>query len=563
MNVIAKYSDGTTRDVTTTALFLSNNEGTAKPDAEGSVLAGQRGEAFVMARYGAYTVGSQVVVLPKNLKFEWPKVEERNEIDRLVNIKLRDLREIPSEGCDDLTFLRRIYIDLTGSLPPLDRVQSFPADQNPAKREALIDELLKRTEFVDLWTLKWADLLQIRTIPNVTYNKNVQMYHDWLRDQILAGVPLNQLAAQLITSSGSNFDNPAANFYSMQTDPIRVTEDAVQAFFGIRIQCAQCHNHPFDRWTMADYRGFMAFFMQVGRKRGEDPREKIIYNQGSGEALHPVGGKAVPPRFLGGVEPDVKGRDRREVLAEWLADPKNPWFSQHISNLVWAQLVGVGVINPVDDIRISNPPSNLPLLEHLSKRLVEHNFDIRKLAKEICMSATYQRSTRSNETNQQDDKNFAKATIRRMRSEVLLDAIADATGTTGKQQGLPQGMRSVEVADAKRTNYFLTTFGRSTRENVCARDECGPTLSQALHLLTGDSVDGNIKAGALVTKLLAAGKKPNEIMIELYLRCLGRPPTPEESASLEALFSDPEQTKATLEDVQWALLNSKEFIFNH
>jgi hypothetical protein len=544
-------------------LFLSNNEGSAKPDAEGNILAGQRGEAFVMARYGAYTVGSQAVVLPKNLKFEWPKIEERNEIDRLVNVKLRDLREIPSEGCDDLTFLRRIYIDLTGSLPPLDRVQSFPADQNPAKREALIDELLKRTEFVDLWTLKWADLLQIRTIANVTYNKNVQMYHDWLRDQILAGVPLNQLAAQLITSSGSNFDNPAANFYSMQTDPIRVTEDAVQAFFGIRIQCAQCHNHPFDRWTMADYRGFMAFFMQVGRKRGEDPREKIIYNQGSGEALHPVGGKAVPPRFLGGVEPDVKGRDRREVLAEWLADPKNPWFSQHISNLVWAQLVGVGVINPVDDIRISNPPSNLPLLEYLSKRLVEYNFDIRKLAKEICMSATYQRSTRSNETNQQDDKNFAKATIRRMRSEVLLDAIADATGTTGKQQGLPQGMRSVEVADAKRTNYFLTTFGRSTRENVCARDECGPTLSQALHLLTGDSVDGNIKAGALVTKLLAAGKKPNEIMIELYLRCLGRPPTPEETASLEALFSDPEQTKATLEDVQWALLNSKEFIFNH
>ena len=563
MNVLAKYSDGTTRDVTTTALFLSNNEGTAKLDVDGNVLAGQRGEAFVMARYGAYTVGSQVVVLPKNLKFEWPKIEERTEIDRLVNAKLKDLREIPSEGCDDLTFLRRIYIDLTGSLPPLERVQSFPADQNPAKREALIDELLKRPEFVDLWTLKWADLLQIRTIPNTTYNKNVQMYHDWLRDQILAGVPLNQLAAQLITASGSNFENPPANFYSMQNDPIRVTEDAVQALFGIRIQCAQCHNHPFDRWTMADYRGFMAFFMQVGRKRGEDPREKIIYNQASGEALHPVGGKAVPPRFLGGIEPDVKGRDRREVLAEWVADPKNPWFAQNISNLVWAHLTGVGVINPVDDIRISNPPSNLPLLEYISKRLVEYNFDIRKLAKEICMSATYQRSTHANETNQLDEKNFAKATIRRMRAEVLLDAISDATGTTGKQQGLPQGMRSVEVADAKRTNYFLTTFGRSARENVCARDECGPTLSQALHLLTGDSVDGNIKAGALVTKLLAAGKKPNEIMIELYLRSLGRPPTAEESASLEALFNDPEQTKATLEDVQWALLNSKEFIFNH
>jgi hypothetical protein len=504
-----------------------------------------------------------VVVLPKNLKFEWPKVEEYSEIDRLVNNKLRDLREIPSPLCDDLTFLRRVYIDLTGSLPPLDRVQSFPQDTAPNKREKLVDELLKAPNFVELWTLKWADLLQIRTVNNQIYSKNVHQYHSWLRDQIIAGVPLNKLVAELIACNGSSFENPPVNFYTMQTDPIRVTEDAAQAFLGIRIQCAQCHNHPFDRWTMADYRGFMAFFSQVGRKTGEDPRERIIYDTGSGEALHPVGSKPVPPRFPGGEEPDVKGKDRREVLANWLADPKNPWFSRHMSNLVWAHFMGLGIVNPVDDIRISNPASNLPLLNHIAQLLVGHNFDIRKLAKDICMSATYQRSTRANETNELDNRNFAKATVRRMRAEVLLDAIGDATGFQTKFAGSPQGTRSVQIGDAKRTNYFLTTFGRSARENVCARDECGPTLSQALHLLTGETVEGSIRGGALVAKQLAAGKQPSEILVELYLRCLGRPPLPQEKESLQALFSDPEQAKATLEDVQWALLNSKEFIFNH
>lgn len=234
-----------------------------------------------------------------------------------------------------------------------------------------------------------------------------------------------------------------------------------------------------------------------------------------------------------------------------------------MANLVWAQLTGVGIVNPVDDIRISNPPSNPQLLEYLAKRMVEVNFDIRKLAREICLSETYQRATRANETNELDSRNYAKGTIRRMRAEVLLDAIADASGNSAKHTSLPQGMRAVEVADANKTNYFLTTFGRSTRTNVCARDECNPTLSQALHLLTGTTVESNITGGNLVTKELSAGKTPAEIMTELYLRVIGRPPTEEESASLQALFSDKEQTKATLEDIQWALLNSKEFIFNH
>ena len=564
LKVRARYSDGTTRDVTTTALFLSNNESSATVAPDGTLTTGTRGEAFVMARYGAFTVGTQVIVLPKDTHYTPPSAEDDNAIDRLVNAKLKNLRITPSPVCDDLTFLRRAFIDLTGTLPPAERVSAFAEDKDPLKREKLVDELVQRPELIDLWTLKWADLLQIRTIINgISYNKNVQVYYNWLRDEMNAGVPLNVLAAKLLSATGSNLENPAATFYSLELDTLRVTEDAAQAMLGIRMQCAQCHNHPFDRWTMSDYRGFMAFFTQVGRKAGEDPREKIIYNLASGEALHPVGNKPVAPKFPGGEEPNVKGKDRRQVLADWLADPKNPWFAPHMANLVWAHLTGVGIVDPVDDIRISNPPSNPQLLEYLAKRMLDYNFDIRKLAREICLSKTYQRSTHANESNALDSRNYAKATVRRMRAEVLLDAIADASGAPAKHLTLPQGMRAVEVADANKTNYFLTTFGRSQRTNVCAREECNPTLSQALHLLAGTTVESNIQTGNLVAKQLAAGKSPTEIINELYLRIIARTPTAEESAALQGFLGTPEQTKTTLEDIQWALLNSKEFLFNH
>ena len=564
ITVRATFSDGVKRDVTSTALFLSSNEGTAKIAQDGVISTGSRGEAFVMARYGAHTVGIPVVVLPKDLNFEWPKVEERNEIDTLVHKKLHDLRVAPSERCDDLTFLRRVYLDLTGTLPPAEKIQTFSADTTPTKRDQLIDELLLRPEFVDLWTLKWSDLLQLHsdTLKDIYY-KPIHLYHSWLRNEILAGVPLNKLAAQLVSASGSVFENPAANFYHLETDPIRVSEDAAQAFLGIRLQCAQCHNHPFDRWTMDDYRGFMAFFMQVGRKAGEDPRERIIYDTQSGEAKNPVGDRVVAPKFPGGAVPDVKGKDRRQVLADWLGDPENPWFGRHIANLVWAHFMGVGIVDPVDDVRVSNPPSNKPLLDHLAQRFAALNFDIRKLAREICISETYQRSTHPNPSNELDNRNFAKATVRRMRAEVLLDSIGQAAAAPMTHLAMPAGLRAVEVADAKRTNYFLTTFGRPTRENVCARDEVNPTLSQALHLLTGDTIETKIAAGALVDKLLKEGKTPMQALESLFLRSVARLPDDQERSSLEPYFSDPAQTKNALIDVQWALLNSKEFLFNH
>ncbi len=563
VTVRAHYSDGTQRDVTTLALFLTSNEGSAKISKDGLITTGQRGEAFVMARFATFTVGSQVIVIPKNLKFEWPKIAERNYIDTLVDAKLRDLRITPSELCNDETFLRRAHIDITGVLATSQEVAKFTADSTPDKRAKKIDELLGRKEFTDLWALKWSELLQIRTEQNNGGYKATLNYYNWVHGQLEKNVPINQIAAQLISASGSNLENPAANYYQLETDPLKLAEDTAQAFMGTRIQCAQCHNHPFDRWTMDDYRGFVAFFTQVGRKPGEDPREKIIFDRRDGESKNPVGNRTVAPKFLGGDAPDTKGKDRRAFLAEWLSSPENPYFSRHMANLIWAQFMGRGIVEPVDDARVSNPASNPELLDALGKKFVEYNYDMRKFVREICNSRTYQTSTRQNETNLTDERNFAHATIRRMRAEVLLDSISQVTETKDKHKGLPTGAHAVEIADGRTTNYFLTTFGRTTRDLICSREEVGPTLSQALHFINGDTVETKIAAGGVIKKLQGENKTPREITQELYLRCFGRQPTEDELRKLEPTWGVTEQQPAVFNDIFWALLNAKEFMFNH
>ena len=564
VTVRAHYSDGTQRDVTPLALFLTSNEGAAKISKDGVITTGQRGEAFVMARFATHTVVSQVIVIPKDLKFTWPEVEERNFIDQFVHQKLRDLRITPSEVCDDATFLRRAQIDITGVLAPTSEVEKFLADPDLKKRERKVDELLGRKEFTDLWALKWSELLQIRSDQNNGGYKATLRYYDWLHDQLEKNVPINVVASQLISATGSTLENPAANYYQLETDSLKLAEDTAQAFMGIRIQCAQCHNHPFDRWTMDDYRGFVAFFTQVGRKTGEDPREKIVFDRREGESKHPLGDRVVPPKFLGGESPDTKGTDRREALAKWLAAPENPYFARHMANLIWAQYMGRGIIEPVDDARISNPAANPELLAALAGKLIESNYDMRKFVREICTSRTYQTSTRGNDTNGSDERNFAHATIRRMRAEVLLDCISQVTDTKDKHRGLPAGAHAVGIADGRTTNYFLTTFGRATRENICSREEVGPTLSQALHFLNGETIETKIAGGGVVKRLLSERKAPREITQELYLRCFGRPPTSEEIARLEPHWATAtDQQPAIFTDLFWALLNAKEFMFNH
>ncbi len=563
LTVRAKYSDGTERDVTPLTLFLSNNDNSAKVSEDGLVTAGERGEAFVMARFHTFTVGVPFAVLPKGLKFDFPKVPENNYIDTLVNAKLKKLRVAPSDLCTDEAFLRRVYVDVIGLLPTPEEHDRFMNDKAPNKREKLVDELLGRKEFAELWVLKWAELLQIRSSNEVSY-KAMLLYYNWLQEKIAGNVPVDQWVQELLAAKGGTFKSPATNYYQTERDTLKITENVAQVFMGMRVQCAQCHNHPFDRWTMNDYYGFAAFFAQVGRKGTDDPRELVIFNSGGGEVTHPVGGRVMKPKFLGGAEPDLTGKDRREVLAKWLASPDNPYFATNLANIVWAHFFGIGIIHDVDDVRVSNPASNPELLAELGEKFTEYRYDFKKLVRDICTSRTYQLSTQPNATNEGDTRNFAHQSLRRIRAETFLDCISEVTETKNKFPGLPNGARAVQIADGRVSTYFLTTFGRATRETVCSCEvKLEPTLSQSLHLLNGETTTQRIAAGNLVGRRLAEKKAPDQLIDELYVRCLSRAPLPKEREKLLALVNaDPDKKKA-LEDVFWSLLNSREFMFNH
>ena len=403
----------------------------------------------------------------------------------------------------------------------------------------------------------------IKSTPAVSY-KSTYLYSTWLTEQIAKNVPLDKIVRELVAASGGTFSNPATNFYQIETDTLKTAENVAQVFMGARIQCSQCHNHPFDRWTMDDYYSFAAFFSQVGRKEGEDYRETIVFNRGSGEVNHPVGGQVMAPKFLGGPLADCAGRDRRQVVAQWLTAPENPFFAASVSNRIWAHFYGQGIVEPVDDVRVSNPPSNPELLDVLAKKLIEYHYNFKKLVRDICLSQTYQRTTQTNPSNESDQRNFAHARVRRIPAEVLLDCVSQATETKDKFRGLPLGARAVQIADGATTDYFLTTFGRSPRETVCACDvRTEPTLSQALHLLNGETIQNKIRGGNAVKRLLDGKKSPDEVVTTLYLRCLTREPTPEELAMVKKTWAGQANPQEALEDVFWALLNSREFCFQH
>ncbi|MCO6453926.1 MAG: DUF1553 domain-containing protein [Pirellulaceae bacterium] len=563
INVRAKYADGTDRDVTRLAYFSSNNDNSAVIDQEGVVAATNRGEAFIMARYDTHTVGTHFISLPKGLQFSWTDVPEQNYVDTLMHNKFKKLRIQPSEVCSDEEFLRRASLDITGKLPTVEEYRAFMASADPQKRDLLVDDLLSRKEFVEIWVMKWAELLQIRTTQQISY-KSMLRYYTWLQERIASNVPMDKMVQELLGSSGGTFSNAATNYYQGETDTLKVSENVAQVFMGNRLQCAQCHNHPFDRWTMDDYYSFAAFFSQIGRKRGEDPRETIVFNSGGGEVRHPVGNRVMQPKFLGGDVPDVAGKDRRVVMAKWLASPDNPYFATNLANIVWAHFFGRGIIHEVDDVRVSNPPVNKELLETLGQKFTEYNYDFKKLVRDICTSRTYQLATQTNETNERDDRNFSHANLRRMRAEVLLDAITQVTDTKNKFEGLPAGARAVQIANGNTSTYFLTAFGRATRETVCACEvKMEPNLSQALHLLNGETLHTKIQQGKLVEQLLGEGLSPEQVVEDLYIRCLTRKPTPEEMAELSNVLAEQTDKKLVLEDVFWALMNSREFVFNH
>ncbi len=563
MTVRASYSDGTDRDVTSLCLFLSNNDTTAAVSPEGMVTAGARGEAFVMARFATFTVGSQMIVQPKGLEFEYPSEPEVNYVDTFVAAKLKKLRIAPSPVCTDEVFVRRAYFDVVGIPPSVAEYDRFMASKAPDKRAGLIDELLERKEFPELWVNKWAELLQVKSSNQISY-KAMFLYYNWLVEKLSKDMPMDEMVQEILGANGGTFKNPVTNFYQGTTDKLALSENVAQVFMGMRIQCAQCHNHPFDRWTQNDYYGFVSFFSQIGRKQAEDYREKIVFNSGGGEVKHPVDGRVMKPKFLGGDTPDVAGKDRRVVLAKWLVSSQNPWFATSFANRVWAHFLGVGIVEQVDDFRVSNPASNPELLAELGKRFTDSKYNLKGLVRDICNSNTYQRSTRRNESNATDERNFAHANLRRIKAESLLDSISFITDTKDKFQGLPLGARAVQIADGGSSTYFLTTFGRATRETVCSCEvKMEPTLSQALHLLNGDTVNAKIQQGGLVARLMATKKFPEERIMELYVRCLSRKPTGEELDKLLPTLGEGANQAQALEDIFWALLNSREFLFNH
>ncbi len=563
--VRAHYSDGSDRDVTSLAVFLSNNDVAAKISEDGIVTAGQRGEAYVTARFEEFTVGSQVVVSPPAAGFVFPEIASNNYIDDLVHAKLKKLRVIPSKVCDDATFIRRAHIDIIGLLPSADEVRAFADSKEPRKREQLVDKLIAREEFADLWVMKFAELLAIRSRNDEVSTKAALSYFNWLRERMLTNQPMDRVVRDLLTAKGSSLADPAVNYYQIERETLKISENVAQVFMGMRIQCAQCHNHPFDRWTMNDYYGFAAFFPQIGRKQGEDPRETIVFDRTDGDVKHPVGGKTVKPKFLGGDIPEIaKGESRRTVLAEWLASPKNPFFARNLANVVWAHFLGRGIIEPVDDIRVSNPAVNPELLDTLGKKFTDYQYDFRKLVRDICTSRTYQLSTRPNDSNAHDDRNFARAGIRRMRAEVLLDSINQVAETSDKYQGLPRGARAVQIADGSVDTYFLTTFGRATRTTVCSCEvKTEPNLSQALHLLNGSATNEKLQNSLVVKRLVKELKEPAKVIDELYMRCVGRTATEDERARLMVFVDKAKSKELALQDVFWSLLNSKEFLFNH
>ena len=568
---VARFSDGTDRDVTDLCWYASTNDRSVKVTPDGLTTSGVRGEAFVMARYATITVGVPQVVIPSDLSFtssqEQPlpgQTDGSLAIDALVAAKLRSLRIEPSPLCDDETFLRRASLDLVGLVPTADERAAFLADAAADKRARKVDELLARPEFTQLWVMRWAEILQIRSQGNDVSPKGALLYHQWLARRIAANQPVDEMVRDLLTASGGTFENPPTNYFQLERNTLKLAENVAQAFLGMRIQCAQCHNHPFDRWTMDDYYGFAAFFTQIGRKRAADPREAIVFDSGGGEVQHPVRKQPATPKFLGGDVPKIGERGRRAAVAEWITAAENPYFARHVANTAWAHFLGRGIVHEPDDARVSNPPANGPLLDELARRLVASGWDFRGLVRDICTSRTYQRSCEPTESNRLDETNFARAAVRRQRAEVLLDVLAQVTETKHKFPGLPLGARAVEVADGRTTNYFLTTFGRATREDVCTcAVKMEPSLSQALHLLNGDVANERIRQGNVVGRMLDAGQEPAAVIESLFIRCNGRGPTEEEQTELLATVDAATDKKLALEDIFWALLNSPEFIFNH
>ncbi len=551
--------------MTAHARFQSNNEGLAAVQANGLVIAGDvPGEAAIMVGYmNAVDVFRAVVPRGGAPVADAPGPPENNFIDRLVWQKLRKLNVLPSELGDDAEYLRRVYIDVIGTLPTPDEARRFLADKRPDRRARLVDELLERPEFADYWALQWADLLRVDR--GTLGPKRAYSYYKWIRDAIAANQPLDQFARAVLTAEGPLTDSAPANFYRVVTKPGEASSTLAQVFLGIRIACAECHHHPFDRWSQTDYYGMQAFFTGVGVR--QSPRGESVSSEGGGASRHPRTGEEVLAHALGEAAPAAKPvGDPRVHLADWLTRPDNPWFARNLANRVWAHFLGRGLVEPVDDFRATNPPSNPELLDALAKHLIENKYDLRSLIRVITASRVYQLSSAPNATNERDEQNYSRALLKRVPAEVLLDMVSQTTGVLERFPNAPPGTKAVQLWDSKVAHYFLRTFGRPERVTACECERnAEPSVAQVLHLLNAPEVQAKLShEGGYVAKLMRRHTADAPLVEDLYLTFYSRPPTDKErKAAIAFLEKRKDRRRQAVEDLAWSLLNSLEFVFNH
>ncbi len=585
LRVIAHFSDGQQRDVTQLACYEPTNRNVGI-DHDGLVRREKLGEATVLVRFLSRQLPVRLAFLPARPGFTWSAPQPENYIDRLNFAQLRKLRMNPSPVCDDTTFLRRAYLDVIGLLPTAAEARAFLADSSPDKRSRLIDELLLRPEFAEHWALKWSDVL--RNEEKVLDAKGVDLFFSWIRDWIAAGKPMDEFARELVTARGSTYENPPANFYRANRDPMTRGETAARLFLGVRLQCARCHNHPYDRWTQDDYYDWAAVFGRIDYQIVSNQRrdrldkhefngEQVVLIKEEGEVQNARTGLDASPKFLGGYEPAIHpSEDRLLPLADWLTRPDNDLFVKSQVNFLWYHLLGRGLVEPIDDFRVTNPPSNPALLDALARDYAENGFDLRRLVRTIMNSRTYQLSSVPNESNADDEGNFARAIVRRLPAETLLDAQCEVLDAAAEFNGYPPGTRAGQVKGVQRVrtrekkaasaDRFLKTFGKPERLLACECERSNETtLKQAFTLIGDESLNGLLaKEDNRLSALAKMDRSAEDIVEELYWTALSRGPTPDELAAGESLVTSAGENRfAALQDLAWAILNSKEFVFRH
>lgn len=569
--VRADYSDGSTRDVTRFCAFQSNEPAILSVDGQGKVAAGELpGEATIMARYmGNIATWSSAIPRPEPVADHvYQSFLKRNFIDDLVSQRWQELRIVPSEPCNENQFLRRSFLDIIGRLPSADEARNYLSDPAPDRRERLIDSLLSRPEYADFWANKWCDLL--RPNPYRVGIKATRSLDGWLRESFQNNVPYNQFVRRLVTAKGSTWKNGAATLFRDRREPDELVSITSQLFMGVRLDCAKCHQHPFEVYGQSDFYGLAAFFGRVGHKGvGLSPPisggEEIVFVKESGSVAHPLTGETLSPRPLKASSVDVpSGDDPRELLVDWLVSKQNPYFAQVAVNRIWADLFGVGLVDPVDDMRATNPPSNPALLQALADYFHEIQFDQKRLIKTIVLSQVYALGSQPNATNYADNRNFSRFYRQRLRAEVLLDAIGDVTEVEHEFPGVGKGQRAMQLWTTRTESEFLDAFGRpdANQDPPCERTRDW-AVTQSLHLMNSPALQYMITSeNGRCVRLAKSDLDPATIIDELYLATFARLPTEAQRQSLVAEFSRPDaHRQSTIEDILWSLLNSPEFSY--